>query len=217
MQEYQQQFIEFCLEHQVLQWGEFTLKSQRISPYFFNLGVISSGDSLAKLGEFYAEAIQAAKIAYDMLFGPAYKGIVLASSTAIALSQRHNKNIPICFNRKEAKDHGEKGQLIGHPLTGQVLIIDDVLTAGTAFDQAREIITAQHAELAGLCIALNRQECVTENHRTSALKIIAEKWHIPTLSIINLEHIVEFLQAEGDKQALVQKIMDYRKKYGSLS
>ncbi|MGU2193079.1 orotate phosphoribosyltransferase [Pseudomonas aeruginosa] len=158
MQAYQRDFIRFAIERGVLRFGEFTLKSGRTSPYFFNAGLFDSGLALARLGRFYAEAVIDSGIDFDVLFGPAYKGIPLAATTAVALAEQHQRDLPWCFNRKEAKDHGEGGTLVGAPLSGRVLIIDDVITAGTAIREVMQIIDAQGARAAGVLIALNRQE-----------------------------------------------------------
>ena len=149
MKAFQQEFIEFALSRQVLKFGSFTLKSGRTSPYFFNAGLFNTGGDLAKLGRFYAAALTDAGIAFDVLFGPAYKGIPIATTTAVALAEHHNHDVPYCFNRKEAKTHGEGGSLVGSPLKGRIMLVDDVITAGTAIRESMEIIKAQGAELAG--------------------------------------------------------------------
>ncbi|HCP29297.1 MAG TPA: orotate phosphoribosyltransferase, partial [Pseudomonas sp.] len=158
MQPYQRDFIRFAIDRGVLRFGEFTLKSGRTSPYFFNAGLFNTGSALAELGRCYAAAIVDSKISFDVLFGPAYKGIPLAATTAVALADQHGQDVPWCFNRKEAKDHGEGGSLVGAPLAGDVLIIDDVITAGTAIREVMQIIKAQQANAAGVLIALNREE-----------------------------------------------------------
>ena len=155
---YQREFLEFCIECEVLSFGQFTLKSGRSSPYFFNAGLFNTGRRLARLGKYYAAAIVAAGHSFDVLFGPAYKGIPLAAAAAIALEADHGKDVPYCFNRKEAKDHGEGGTIVGAPLAGRALVIDDVITAGTAAREAAAIISAQGAHLAGIVVALDRQE-----------------------------------------------------------
>ena len=157
MQDYQREFIDFCLREDVLRFGEFTLKSGRTSPYFFNAGLFNSGSSLARLGEYYARALDQSEVEFDVLFGPAYKGIPLVTATAIAFANQHGRDLPWCFNRKEAKDHGEGGTLVGAPLAGRVLVVDDVITAGTAIREAVEIIESAGAELAGILIAVDRQ------------------------------------------------------------
>ena len=158
MEAYKQQFIEFALAHQVLKFGEFTLKSGRVSPYFFNAGLFNTGADLARLGGFYAAALQAAGLQYDVIFGPAYKGIPIATAVSVALFNQFNVDKPVCFNRKEAKDHGEGGNLIGSPLRGKVLLVDDVITAGTAIRESMQLIQANEAQLSAVLIALNRQE-----------------------------------------------------------
>ncbi len=158
MKAFQIEFIEFALSRQVLKFGSFTLKSGRTSPYFFNAGLFNTGGDLAKLGRFYAAAIQDSGIGFDVLFGPAYKGIPIATTTAVALAEHHDRDVPYCFNRKEAKTHGEGGNLVGSALQGRILLVDDVITAGTAIGESMQIIQAQGAELAGVLIALDRQE-----------------------------------------------------------
>ena len=158
MHQYQREFIEFALQRGVLKFGQFTLKSGRISPYFFNAGLFNMGADLAALGRFYAAAMVTADLHVDLLFGPAYKGIPIATAMAIALSDQYQRNLPYCFNRKEAKDHGEGGNLVGAPLTGKVLLVDDVITAGTAIRESKAIIDANQATLAGVLVALDRQE-----------------------------------------------------------
>jgi orotate phosphoribosyltransferase len=158
MKAYQREFIEFALNKQVLKFGEFTLKSGRISPYFFNAGLFNTGRDLALLGRFYAEALIDSGIDFDLVFGPAYKGIPIATTTVVALAEQHERDVPYCFNRKEAKDHGEGGTLVGSPLQGKVMLVDDVITAGTAIRESMEIINANNASLAGVLISLDRQE-----------------------------------------------------------
>jgi len=211
MEAYQQQFIKFALEYQVLKFGEFTLKSGRLSPYFFNAGLFQSGKALARLGHFYAEALAHSGVNFDMLFGPAYKGIPLVSSTSIALAQEHNQDYPYCFNRKEAKDHGEGGMLVGAPLQGRVLIIDDVITAGTAIRSSLEIIQRAGAQVAGVVVALDRQE--RGQGDLSAIQEIETQYHVPVISLISLAHLVEFLQ-HGQDPSTLNKIQAYRDRYG---
>lgn len=172
MQPYQRDFIRFAIDRGVLRFGEFTLKSGRTSPYFFNAGLFNTGSALAELGRCYAAAIVDSKISFDVLFGPAYKGIPLAATTAVALADQHKLDVPWCFNRKEAKDHGEGGSLVGAPLAGDVLIIDDVITAGTAIREVMQIINAQQAKAAGVLIALNREE--RGNGELSAIQEVEE-------------------------------------------
>lgn len=193
LQPYQQQFIQLAIEHHVLTFGDFTLKSGRKSPYFFNTGLFYKATALKQLGEFYAEAIIAAKLSFDILFGPAYKGIPLVTSTGIALSER-GYDYPIAFNRKEIKDHGEGGNLIGAPLQGKrILILDDVITAGTAFNESKKLIESSDALVAGVIIALDRQEKSTHPQDTlSALQKIQQT--VPVVSLITLEHLMIYLQ-----------------------
>jgi orotate phosphoribosyltransferase len=212
MQDYKRQFIQFAIENQVLRFGEFTLKSGRISPYFFNAGLFNTGAHLAKLGRFYASAIVDSGIAFDTLFGPAYKGIPLASAAAIALAEQHQRSVPWCFNRKEAKDHGEGGNIVGAPLKGKVLIIDDVITAGTAIRESMDIIQAAGASAAGVVIALDRQE--RGKGEKSAIQEVEQGFGIRVVSIISLADLMSYLK---DDAALVQylpAIEAYRAQYG---
>ena len=211
MEQYQKDFVDFTLETGVLKFGEFTLKSGRISPYFFNAGLFNTGSHLSQLGVFYAKAIEASGLEFDVLFGPAYKGIPLATATAIALNDSLGRNIPYSFNRKEAKDHGEGGSIVGHPLDGDILIIDDVITAGTAIREAQDIITANGAKTKGVIVALDRQE--KGNGKLSAIQEVEEIFGITVLSIINLSHIVDYLKDSKNKETL-QSIEDYRAEYG---
>ncbi len=212
MQPYQQEFLDFAIAKQVLKFGEFTLKSGRVSPYFFNAGNFKTGADLAKLGRAYADAIVDANIEFDVLFGPAYKGIPLASATAVALYEQHQIDIPWCFNRKEAKDHGEGGQIVGAPLAGKVLIIDDVITAGTAIRESMDLIAAAEAEAAGVVIALDRQE--KGKGERSAIQEVEQDYRIPVKAIIQLENITEYLVQQGQDDSTVGKINDYRSQYG---
>ncbi len=186
----QQAFIQFCLQHQVLRFGEFTLKSGRQSPYFFNAGLFNTGRALAALGEFYAAALQNSGIAYDVLFGPAYKGIPLVSTVAIGLATRFQIDKPYCFNRKEAKEHGEGGQIVGASLAGRVLIVDDVITAGTAIQESIHLITAAGAVPAGVIVSLDRQERGAGD--LSAIQEVAAQYGIPVVSLICLDDIVTY-------------------------
>jgi len=212
MQQYQQQFIEFALSRNVLKFGEFTLKSGRVSPYFFNAGLFNSGEALAKLGEFYAQAIQAQQLEYDLIFGPAYKGIPIATAAATALYHQFAINKPVCFNRKEAKDHGEGGNLIGSPLQGKVLLIDDVITAGTAIRESMQLIEANHATLAGVMIALDRQEKGKSD--LSAIQEVERDYHCHVSSIITLEHLLTYLQQSEQYSEFLPKMLAYRQQYG---
>ncbi|AEC17101.1 orotate phosphoribosyltransferase [Gallibacterium anatis UMN179] len=212
MQQYQQQFIEFALSRNVLKFGEFTLKSGRVSPYFFNAGLFNSGEDLAKLGEFYAQAIQAQQLEYDLIFGPAYKGIPIATAAATALYHQFAINKPVCFNRKEAKDHGEGGNLIGSPLQGKVLLIDDVITAGTAIRESMQLIEANHATLVGVMIALDRQEKGKSD--LSAIQEVERDYHCRVSSIITLEHLLTYLQQSEQYSEFLPKMLAYRQQYG---
>ncbi|KGQ37083.1 orotate phosphoribosyltransferase [Gallibacterium anatis] len=212
MQQYQQQFIEFALSRNVLKFGEFTLKSGRVSPYFFNAGLFNSGEDLAKLGEFYAQAIQAQQLEYDLIFGPAYKGIPIATAAATALYHQFAINKPVCFNRKEAKDHGEGGNLIGSPLQGKVLLIDDVITAGTAIRESMQLIEANQATLAGVMIALDRQEKGKSD--LSAIQEVERDYHCRVSSIITLEHLLTYLQQSEQYSEFLPKMLAYRQQYG---
>lgn len=212
MQEYQYQFIQFSLNHQVLRFGEFTLKSGRVSPYFFNAGLFCTGNTLANLGRYYATAIENSSIAYDMLYGPAYKGIPLVSAAAIALADQHSKNIGYCFNRKEVKDHGEGGNLVGTPLTGRVLIIDDVITAGTAIRESLAMIEKAGAKPAGIVVALDRQE--RGQSALSSIQEIEQQHNIPVISIIKLDHLLEYLNQQPGSNDLLEQIYRYREQYG---
>jgi orotate phosphoribosyltransferase len=215
MENFRHDFIRFAMDANVLRFGEFTLKSGRVSPYFFNAGLFNRASQLAALGQFYAKALMAANIDFDILFGPAYKGIPLATATAIALAQDHDRDVGYCFNRKQAKDHGEGGQLVGAPLEGRVMIIDDVITAGTAFRESLQIITPTPATLAGMVIALDRQERGEGAH--SAIDDIREQHQIPVVSIIRLDDIVDYLATAGDKAAELAAIEAYRMRYGTVS
>ncbi len=212
MQDYQKDFIEFAIKNDVLRFGEFTLKSGRISPYFFNAGLFNSGEALTKLGQYYAAAIKDSKLKFDVLFGPAYKGIPLATTCAVALYEHQNINIPYSFNRKEAKAHGEGGNIVGAALKGDVLIIDDVITAGTAIREAMDIIAAAEAKPAGVIIALDRQEKGTGE--LSAIQEVEQQYNIPVLSIIKLEHLISYIESNPDFAQYLDKVTAYRDQYG---
>jgi len=212
MKEYQRDFIDFAIAASVLRFGEFTLKSGRTSPYFFNAGLFNTGEHLARLGRCYAQAIIDSAIDFDVLFGPAYKGIPLATATSIALADHHRRNVPWCFNRKEAKEHGEGGNLVGAGLNGRVLIIDDVITAGTAIRESVEIIHAAGASLAGVVIALDRQE--RGRDQRSAIQEVEQSLGIPVVSIVKLEQLLEYLEAQPDRGEDVARIKAYRDQYG---
>jgi orotate phosphoribosyltransferase len=212
MQDYKREFIEFALAQDVLRFGEFELKSGRISPYFFNAGLFNSGAALAQLGRFYAAAIEQSGAEYDVVLGPAYKGIPLATTTAVALSDQYGKDVPYAFNRKEAKTHGEGGQLVGAELNGRVLIIDDVITAGTAVREVMALIEQHNAKPAGVVIALNRQE--KGNGDLSAIQEVERDYGVPVVSIITLNDLMSYLQDKANDEALLQRIADYRQRYG---
>ena len=211
MRPHQKEFIELVIARQVLRFGQFTLKSGRVSPYFFNAGLISDGAALSSLGASYAQAIVDSGLGFDMLFGPAYKGIPLATATAIAFSNRHGRNVPVAFNRKEAKSHGEGGSVIGAPLAGRVLIVDDVITAGTAIRESIDIIHAKGALPAGVVVALDRQERGQGVH--SAIQEIQTAFSIPVVKIITLGDIIEHLES-AKRPGELADLRSYRSRYG---
>ena len=213
MQSYQKEFLDFALNTGVLRFGEFTLKSGRISPYFFNAGLFNTGNSLAKLGRYYAQAIADSGIEFDVLYGPAYKGIPLAAVTAAALADHHDMDVPYAFNRKEAKDHGEGGIIVGHELKGRVLIIDDVISAGTSVRESMDIIDAQGAKAAGVVIALDRQE--KGKGELSAIQEVERDYNIPVAGIVRLENLIEYLQEDNSNTESLEMIQKYREQYGS--
>lgn len=212
MEKYQFDFIQLALKHQALCFGEFVLKSGRTSPYFFNAGRFQTGSALADLGRFYAAAITASGVEFDIVFGPAYKGIPLAATTAVALADHHQRDLPYCYNRKEAKDHGEGGILVGAPLQGKVLIVDDVITAGTAVREVMAIIDNAGARPAAVLIGLNRME--KGQGQVSAIQEVEQTFGIPVISIINLNHIIAYLEEQSGQEAMVDKIKAYRATYG---
>lgn len=212
MKPYQHEFIEFALQTGVLRFGSFTLKSGRISPYFFNSGLFNSGASLARLGRFYAQAINESQLDYDVLFGPAYKGIPLASTTVIALADQHQRDVPYVFNRKEAKDHGEGGQLVGADLEGKILIIDDVISAGTSVRESVAIINAENAKPAGVVIALDRQERGLDER--SAIQEVEQEHQIPVISIICLNDLLSYLENNAELAEHLPAVKAYREQYG---
>ena len=214
MQAYQREFIRFAIERGVLRFGEFTLKSGRTSPYFFNAGLFNSGSALAQLGRFYASAVIESGLDFDVIFGPAYKGIPLGAATAIALAEQHQRDLPWCFNRKEAKDHGEGGTLVGAPLTGRALIVDDVITAGTAIREVMQIIRAQNAEAAGVLIALNRQERGQGEGELSAIQEVERDYRMPVISIVSLEQVLEYLADDVQLKQHLPAVQAYREQYG---
>jgi orotate phosphoribosyltransferase len=212
MQAYQSEFITLAIKCQALRFGEFTLKSGRVSPYFFNAGQFQTGAALAGLGRFYAQALIDAQVEFDMVFGPAYKGIPLATTTTVALADHHQRDVPYCFNRKEAKTHGEGGNLVGAPLKGRVAIVDDVITAGTAIREVLSIIEDAGAQPAAILIGLNRQERGQGN--LSAIQELEQSTGVPVVSIIDLDHITAYLQASGNTDDTLARIAAYRANYG---
>ena len=215
MRGFKREFIELALELGVLRFGEFTLKSGRVSPYFFNAGLFNTGYAAAKLGRFYAEAIAQSDIDFDMLFGPAYKGIPLATLAAASLAEQHDIDVPYAFNRKEAKAHGECGSIVGAPLSGGVLIVDDVITAGTAVREAYQIISAAGAEVSGLVISLDRQERGQGPY--SAVQELKQSLDIPVISIVQLDDLITLLEESSEYEAFLEPVLSYRKQYGVLS
>ena len=205
-------FIDLAIKNKVLQFGEFTTKAGRKSPYFFNLGNFNDGASLRELGKYYAQIIVNSNIEFDMIFGPAYKGIPLVSSIAIALME-HDINIPYAFNRKEIKDHGEGGIIIGSPIRGRVLIIDDVVSAGTSINEAVSIIRSNDGNACGIIVAIDRQEKGLSD--MSATQDVSNKFNIPILSIITLDNIIEYLTNQNNLKDELKFIKEYRKKYGA--
>jgi orotate phosphoribosyltransferase len=216
MKDYQREFIEFAIEKNVLRFGEFTLKSGRVSPYFFNAGMFKTGGDLARLGRFYAATLMDAKIDFDLVFGPAYKGIPIATTTTVALFDQHNSDVPYCFNRKEAKTHGEGGSLVGAPLVGNIMLVDDVITAGTAIRESMQIIAAQGAQLSGVLIALDRQE--KGQSELSAIQEVERDFETQVAAIVTLGDVVTFLEEQVAVQpALAENlaaIKQYRVNYG---
>lgn len=212
MKPYQQDFLSFALEQGVLRFGEYTLKSGRISPYFFNAGLFQTGSALSRLGQFYAQAIVESGLQFDMLFGPAYKGIPLAAAVSIALYEKHGLDYPYAFNRKEAKDHGEGGTIVGAPLKGRVLVIDDVMTAGTAIREAAAIVSGQGAQLAGVAISLDRQE--RGQGQLSAVQEVKANFGVPVISIVGLGDVIQHVQDSVSDASLLAAIQSYREQYG---
>ncbi|EHQ52763.1 orotate phosphoribosyltransferase [Ectothiorhodospira sp. PHS-1] len=212
MNTYRTQFLQFCLERGVLRFGSFTLKSGRTSPYFFNAGLFNTGRDLARLGAFYARTLVESNARADMLFGPAYKGIPLVAATAVALAQEHDRDYPFCFNRKEAKDHGEGGTLVGAPLSGRVMIVDDVITAGTAIRESVEIIKAAGAEPAGVLIALDRQE--RGRGELSAIQEVERDYGLQVHAIASLSDLIVFLEDLPDMAQHRAAVQAYREEFG---
>jgi orotate phosphoribosyltransferase len=209
---YQSDFIELCMRLGVLRFGSFTLKSGRNSPYFFNAGLFNTGAAIAAVGRAYAAAVMASDLKFDMLFGPAYKGIPLATVTAAALAEQGGRNLPFAFNRKEAKDHGEGGHIVGGPLSGEVLIVDDVITAGTAIRESIDIIRAAGARPAGVLLALDRQERAPESP-LSAVQQIRNHYGIPVIAVVSLADLMDHISLQGRKDELL-RMQAYREQYG---
>jgi len=212
MQDYQHDFFDFVIASGVLRFGEFTLKSGRTSPYFFNSGRFDTGTAIAKLGGYYAAAIKDSGVSFDMLFGPAYKGIPLAVATAIAFHNHHQRDVPYAFNRKEAKKHGEGGMIVGAPLAGKVLVIDDVISAGTSVRESEVFITQAGATLAAVAVALDRQERGTGE--MSAIQEIESQYGIKVVSIVNLAALIEYLSVKPEMAEVLERIRAYQKEYG---
>ncbi|MDD9195315.1 orotate phosphoribosyltransferase [Aliivibrio sp. S3MY1] len=212
MKAYQREFIEFALEKEVLKFGEFTLKSGRTSPYFFNAGLFNTGRDLARLGRFYAAALVESGIDYDVLFGPAYKGIPIATTTAVALADHHDTDKPYCFNRKEAKNHGEGGNLVGSALEGRIMLVDDVITAGTAIRESMEIIQANGADLAGVLVAIDRQE--KGKGELSAIQEVERDFGCSIISIVSLTDLISFLEEKGGNAEQLESVKAYRAEFG---
>jgi len=210
MRPLQRDFIEFALAHEVLKFGEFTLKSGRTSPYFFNLGAVDTGSGLAALGRFYADAIVGSGLEADVLMGPAYKGISIAAASAVQLAEQHGVDMPWCFNRKEAKDHGEGGLIVGAPLAGRVLLVDDVITAGTAIREAADIIADAGAELVGIIVAIDRQERGPGD--VSAVAQVAEETGAEVRAIVTLADVVDYLRSANDPR--LEDVLAYQAEYG---
>lgn len=215
MQAYKREFIDLSLELGVLRFGEFTLKSGRVSPYFFNAGLFNTGYAAARLGRYYAAAIDASKIEFDMIFGPAYKGIPLAALTAASLAEHYGVDVPYAYNRKEAKDHGEGGNIVGGPLEGRVLIVDDVITAGTAVREAYQVISATGADVAGLAISLDRQE--RGQGALSAVQELKQSLGMPVTAIIQLNDLINILEESEEYAKYLEPVVAYRKEFGVIA
>ena len=212
MKAFQKAFIEFAIDRGVLKFGEFTLKSGRTSPYFFNAGLFNTGGDLAKLGRYYAAALVDSGISFDVLFGPAYKGIPIATTTAVALAEHHEVDTPYCFNRKEAKNHGEGGNLVGSPLEGKVMLVDDVITAGTAIRESMTLIAANNASLAGVLIALDRQE--KGQGELSAIQEVERDFETHVVSIVTMSDVIAYLIEVGGYDNHIGAMKQYRDTYG---
>jgi len=218
MKPYQQQFIAFAIQNKAVLFGEFKLKSGRISPYFFNAGQFNTGAAISQLGIFYAEAIMDSGIEFDILFGPAYKGIPLVSTVAIALAGQHGIDRPFCFNRKEPKSHGEGGLIVGAPLRGRVLIIDDVISTGNTMDDVIPIIREAPAEVVGITVSVNRQEC-GHHRQLSAVEEVQQKYQVPVIYIAGLTDMMQYLESHmqgQDMQAHLEKMRQYQREYGFM-
>lgn len=215
LEKYQQEFIRFAINKGVLQFGDFELKSGRKSPYFFNMGLFNTGDALLKLGVYYAQALVRSGKDYDMLIGPAYKGIPLVSSTVIALAANHGLEVPYAFNRKEVKDHGEGGELVGAPLTGKVVIVDDVISAGTAIREVIQLLKKHKAKPVAAVVAIDRQE--RGQGTASAIEEVEREFNFPVISVVKLENIIEYLALANDSRIDLSKIKDYQDQYGVIS
>jgi len=215
MRGYKREFIELALELGVLRFGEFTLKSGRVSPYFFNAGLFNTGYAVAKLGRYYAAAIAESRVRFDMIFGPAYKGIPLATLAASSLAEHHDIDVPFSYNRKEAKAHGEGGSVVGAALSGEVLIVDDVITAGTAVREAYQIISGAGAQIAGLVISLDRQE--RGQGAFSAVQELKQSLGIPVISIVQLDDLIDILEESSEYEQYLEPVLAYRKQYGVVS
>lgn len=212
MHDYQREFIEFALDHEVLRFGEFTLKSGRTSPYFFNAGLFNTGERLAELGRFYAAAIVDSGVEFDVLLGPAYKGIPIASAAAVQLAVQHGRDVPWCFNRKEVKDHGEGGLVVGSPLAGRVLVVDDVITAGTAIREVMELVDGAGAQVAGIIVAVDRQE--RGKGELSAIQEVERDFGVSVTAIVTLGQIIEYIEETGRHSEHVEAVRAYRDEYG---
>ncbi len=215
VKDYQLEFLDFAINTGVLRFGEFVLKSGRVSPYFFNTGLFNTGEALKRLGRYYAQSILDSGIGFDMLYGPAYKGIPLVAATAIGLADQHARSVPYCFNRKEAKDHGEGGVIVGAPVAGKVLIIDDVISAGTSIRESVAIIEAAGAQPTGVAISLDRQERGTG--KTSAVQEVRKQHGLQVTSIVALQQIIVYLEQKPDTAEVLEKVRRYEDEYGILS
>ena len=214
MENYKQNFIQMSIDIGALKFGEFELKSGRVSPYFFNMGLFSSGRSMKNIGDFYAAALEESNLEYDMLFGPAYKGVPLVSVLSSSLFVNHEKDVSFVYNRKEKKEHGEGGQIVGPPLEGKIVIVDDVITAGTAIKEASKMIIEAGAEISGILIALDRQEKGVGD--SSAVQEVSRELRVPVISIVNLDQILTYVKnSPSELEAYVNRIEDYREKYGA--